>query len=131
MKKYHSDTEKIEPLRDYDEYPPGEYSEYNNTQNDRYDTRYYERYDDRNSWGAQKQKYTNSNNQRTYFGKTNRHSDYYEPESTRTKGGGRSCSCAFGCCLGAVVVLAVLFALFVVMVGGFGSIADVLFRYLF
>ncbi len=129
MKKDFSDTDRLDEIRKHLE-EHSNYSEYNNAERDRYETRVYspqrdmaDEYDYDPYFKQQK----NVNKQSSIFGRKKEpdYYDHYYDEAPKQK---RGCGCGavlFGCCLG-FVILASIFAAFIIVVAGVPNVIDLI-----
>ncbi|WP_425539052.1 hypothetical protein [Microaceticoccus formicicus] len=143
MKKDFSDTDRLDEIREHLN-KHANYNEYNNAEKDRYDKKTYHYYEeDDYDYDDEQEPYNpydpftdlsrskNINKQNQYFGRSNNnhyYNDYDYNQNVQTKK--RGCGCGnffFGCCLGTVIILAILGAFITVALGGI----DAIFRLIF
>lgn len=123
MKKDYSDTDRLDEIRKHlDEH--SKYSEYNNAERDRYETRVYSPQrdiEDEYGYDPYFNNQKNVNKQRSIFGRNQEpdHYNQYYDETPKQKRRGCGCGAVlFGCCLGFVIIASIFAAFIIVAVGG-------------
>ncbi|MDO5717571.1 MAG: hypothetical protein Q4P34_01180 [Tissierellia bacterium] len=126
MKKDFSDTDRLDEIRDHFE-NYSDYNEYNNAESDRYETKTNNRYIDYDyDYFDNLERERNINRQNSYFSKnSNDEYDYYDKPVKKRGGCG---GFLFGCCLGVVIILAIMAAFVAVSFGGIGTIAYFIYQ---